>query len=359
MKNYNIFIYISNEKILYKDLEFNIDEFKEKLQELNPSKIIIVISDWNIYRLNFNLKLKKISEAKKAAENHFLFLNPDSTYNPKYFHILLNKTEEGFNAEVFYLSKEAEEFVDIFMNSNYKNRIINIIPFFELYKNIEKNYIFNEYVTIIDKENILNFHIKDVESFKNLVSKEDLKEINLKLIENIDIKNNKFNIDFLQKNKGYELLNKFFYPLIAFVIIINIALFSYTKYQYINSEKYYKLLKKENVELKKKVEPVLKAEDTLKKLKDLNKELTSYSSKIFPYLDFLKNLSKVENLFINNMYVRDERIRISGKTKSTLKLIEVLKKLKYLKDPKIVSNIVRDSYGNERFRIEAKITYGK
>ncbi len=363
MKNFSLLIFLDNENIKIDNIDTKIDELPEKIKESSLNKLIILISDWNIYKLEFDLKLKKLSEAKKAAENHFLYLNPDSSYNPKFFNITLKKTDDGYHATVFYLSKEAEEFIDIIHNLGFKNKIMHILPIFEIYKNINKTYRIKDYITTIKDNNVITFNIKDIDSFKNILSDDDLKniekEMNIELIKDLNIKNLNFEKDFLKKNKSFELINKLFYPIIIGIIIINLAFFSYSKYENVKFKKIYKDIKKINVNLSKKVDPVIKAEDTLKKLAELNNSINIYSKQFFPFLNFLKELSKVEHLFINSLYIKNDTLKIYGKTDSALKLLEVLKKLKYLKDPKIVSNISRDSQGNERFQIEAKIVYGK
>ncbi len=363
MKNFNLLIFLDNENIKIDNINVKIEELPEKIKEISLNKLIILISDWNVYKLEFDLKLKKLSEAKKAAENHFLYLNPDSSYNPKFFHITLKKTDEGYHATVYYLSKEAEDFINIIHDLGFKNKIVHILPIFEIYRNINKTYRIKDYITTIKENNVITFNLKDLDSFKNILSNDDLKnieeEINIELIKDLNIKNLKFEKDFLKKNKSFELINKLFYPIIIGIIIINIAFFSYSKYEYVKYKKNYKKIKNININLSKKVDPVIKAEDTLKKLEDLNNNINTYSKQFFPFLDFLRELSKVEHLFINSLYIRNDTLKIYGKTDSALKLLELLKKLKYLKDPKIVSNISRDSRGNERFQIEAKIVYGK
>ncbi len=363
MKKFDLLIFIDENNIKINNVETNLNDLPDKIKDLSFNKIVIIIADSHIYKLEFDLKLKKLSEVKKAAENHFLYLNPDSTYNPKYFNISLKKTENGYHAKVLYLSKEAEEFIDIISTSGYKNKIVNILPLFEVYKNIERKYILKNFITLINSnDNIVTFNIKDLDSFKNFLSEEEienLKEIDFDILKNLDFKNINFKVDFLQKNKGYEVLNKAFYPIIIGIVLINLILFSYVKYEYLKYKKEYKSLKKINIELNKKVEPVLKTEKILEKYIEVNNNINDYTSQSFPFLKFLRELSKVDNLFINNLYLRNNSIRIYGKTKSALKLLEKLKKLPFLKDPKIISNISRDSNGNERFQIEAKIKYGK
>ena len=347
------FLFFDQDEIYFNDKKVNLEEIEPQLIK---KQFGIVIADWHVYNLTFNVNVKKYNDAKKAAENHFLYLNHNSNYNPTYFYIDLIKIEQGFKANVYYLSEKAEEFIDKFFELKVMEKCKFISPIFEFIK--FNCYHISDFITCRKDDKIFTFNKKDLENFKEILKFEgEIKEVNKEELLNLTIpKISEIKVNFVKKNKSFEIIEKIFIPFLIFIFILNAVIFSFSKYYELKFKKNFELIKNENKILKSKVKPVLKAEKTLEKLKKVNSAIQKYTKNQFPYLDFFRILSKkVKILYIRSFRVYGNIVRFSGKTDSAIKLIEVLKKIPYIENPKIVSNITRDSRGFESFRIEARI----
>ena len=352
----NYFLFLDSDEVYYNGEKVDIENFDiTKIKK----EFGIIIADWHVFNVNFKLNIKKAADAKKAAENHFLYLNHNPNFNPLYYQIRLKKVEDGFRADVFYLSEEAEELIEKLKELKLYEKCKFIVPLFEVLKE-KKIYKVLDYITFFKDDLPIIIHSKDFENFKNIIEEmdSDIYNVDLNELKNLKIEKVESDLNFVKKNKSLEFVEKVFFPVLIFLFLLNLCFFTYTKYLEIKYGKKLKEIKKINIQLRKRIDPVIKAESTLKKLRELNASIEKYTKSQFPYLKFFKFLSdNVKFLYIRNFRTYGNIIRFSGKTDSVINLVEKLKKFPYIRDPKVVSNITRDSKGFESFRIEARIKY--